>query len=264
MQATIRLALLGSLLGLSSGCGLLYDPCDDLEEQLCADLGEDCQTFRGVESIHASVIPLRRRKSERAQCELFGADENYESYTLPFVRYQIAVRRDPSTPAPRLPTPQHVDGLYSGVSSWLFCCFPLVFIPLMVLWSRRTRQKLAAMQAGASPAPQGPTSAPTGWEHVDSQEAVAEQVAAGALVWAALCPQGLGGLDVPENRIPLPPAAAARKQQLDAEAMAMASRGEASRYVAEPQYRGRSFVPARVLIVLETPAGERRQPVEVW
>jgi hypothetical protein len=272
-------ALVLSLALATSGCGLLYDPCSDLDDRLCADLGADCEVFRGRSSIHESVVPRRRRQAERAQCEMLGADENYRSYTLPYVRHQIAVTRDPSTPAPQLPTPRPVDGLASGFSSWFLCCLPVVVIPFILFVGWRSRQRLAAApgapgapgaHAGASwsgaggPAAEPPAGPAGGWAHVDSAQAAEARVAAGELEPVELVPATAGGLAVPENMVFLPPAAARRKRELDAQAAGMVQRGEVTGYVAEPEYRGSSFVPVRLRIRLSTRSGDLEEIVEVW
>lgn len=274
----MRLAILLTVALASSGCGLLFDPCGDLDERLCADLGsEDCAVFRSNSSIYESVIPHRRRKVERSMCEMLVDDSNYASYTLPYVRHQIAVTRDPRTRAPELPSPQPVDGLASGFGSWFLCCVPVVVIPFILFIGWRSRRQLAAAQAsgsaltgsahagpGTAPTPGAPPSAPVGWAHVDSASAVEAQVASGALVAVERIPAAAGGQPGPQNVLYLPPALAQRKRELDAQASAMIQRGEASGYAAEPEYRGSSFVPARVRLVVHTAGGPQSQLIEVW
>ena len=93
--------LLGVMVLSLSGCSLLYDPCGDLEDKLCADLGADCAAFSETPAIRDTFIPARRRQAERVQCETFAADENYAGFTLPQAKYLVAVQRDPTTPAPK-------------------------------------------------------------------------------------------------------------------------------------------------------------------
>lgn len=252
----MRPALFLGLLALPlSGCGLLFDPCGDLEERLCADLGPDCATFRSEASIHDSVVPRLRRRAERAQCEMFVADENYATYTLPYVQHQLRARRDPTARMPALPRPQPVDGVASGVSSYLFYCLPFLVIPGIFFFSWRARRNLAAAGGAVMPGPVA-----FGFAHVDSREKAEEQARLGALVAVELLPTWLGGARVPENLTYLTPQAAAQKAALDREVAAALQQGQSVPYAAEPQYRGSSFVPARLVVR----AGGQAHTIDVW
>ena len=242
---------------VTSGCGLLYDPCGALEERLCADLGSDCAVFRSSPSISESVIPLRRRKAERAQCEMFAADVNYSSYTLPWVRYLVERTRDPSTRAPSLPRPQPADGLASGISGSFLYLLPVIAIAAILFVSWRARRKLA----GAYPAMPPPMAHATpSFDQVTSREQAEALVQAGVLVRVELFPGWLGGSPVPENTTYVTPAAAARKAALDQEVAAMVQARGPVRYVCEPRYKGASFVPASLLVR----ADEHSTSVDVW
>lgn len=253
MTRALVFVLASSLLG---GCGLLFDPCGDLEERLCADLGPDCATFRNEPGIFGAVIPQRRRQSDRAQCEMFIADENYASYTLPFIQGLIRQRHDPSARMPTLPRPQAVDGLASGVSSYFFYCVPFLVIPGIFFFSWRARKNLAAAQS----APRIAAPFTAGWDHVDSREKAEEQARLGALVPVELLPSWLGGLRVPENVVYLPPHAATQKAALDQHVAQMLQVGQSIPFAVEPQYRGASFVPVRLIAHL----GGESHTIEVW
>lgn len=240
---------------LASGCGLLYDPCGDLEERLCADLGSDCAIFRSSPSIYESVIPLRRRQAERAQCEMFAADVNYSSYTLPWVRYLVERSRDPSTRAPSLPRPQPADGLASGISGSFLYLLPVVAIAAIFFVSWRARRKLASVYPATPMAHAMPS-----FDSVTSREQAEALVQAGVLVRVELLPGWLGGASVPENTTYVTPAAAARKAALDQEVAAMVQARGPVRYACEPRYKGASFVPASLLVR----ADEHSTTVDVW
>lgn len=255
-SSSLRLVLASALASSLGGCSLFYDPCGDLEARLCSDLGADCATFRSDAQIHGSVIPQRRRSAERQQCEMFGADENYASYTLPYVRYQVQARRDPTVRMPALPTPRPA-GLSSGFASWLYCALPFVVIPAMLFYTWYARRQLAAASgapAGAMPHAGPP---PGAWDHVDSREKAEALARSGALVAVELVP---GMPAVPENVVYLPPHAAARMRALAAEGAQLAQSGHPVHFVAEPQYRGRSFVPASVVVRF----GDRAETVHAW
>lgn len=258
LRAMPRALLLGLLALPLPGCALLSDPCGDLEERLCADLGPDCATFRGEASIRGSVVPERRRRAERAQCEMFVADENYATYTLPYVQHQIRARRDPTARMPALPRPQPVDGLASGVSSYFFYCLPFLVVPGIFFFSWRARKNLAA--AGGVVPPGAAVPVAFGFAHVDSREKAEEQARLGALVAVELLPTWLGGARVPENLAYLTPQAAAQKAALDQQVAAALQQGQSVPYAAEPQYRGSSFVPARLVVRV----GEQAHTIDVW
>lgn len=239
---------------VTSGCGLLYDPCGDLEERLCADLGSDCAVFRSSPSISESVIPRRRRKAERAQCEMFAADVNYSRHTLPWVRYLVEHSRNPSTPAPNLPRLQLVDGLAGGISGSFLYLLPLIAIAAIVFVSWRARKKLA----GAHPTMAPPMAhAMPSFDQVTSREQAEALVQTGVLVRIELLP---GGGPVPENMAYVTPAAAAQKAALDQQVAAMTQARGPVRYVCEPRYKGASFVPASLLVR----ADEHSSTIDVW
>jgi len=154
MPKTIFAICVLACLPALAGCSMLYDPCDDLETKLCADLGGDCAVLSSNASVHDAIIPARRRQSEKAQCEMYAADQNYLSYTLPWTRYLIEQTRDPATPAPTLTPPVAVDGIASGLSGYWLYLLPVFIIPLMLLFSFRSmRAAKKAAQGGGQPPP---------------------------------------------------------------------------------------------------------------
>ncbi|MBZ0119436.1 MAG: hypothetical protein K8H88_20775 [Sandaracinaceae bacterium] len=268
MTRALFMVLASALLG---GCGLVLDPCGDLDELLCADLGPDCATFRSEPGIYGAVIPQGRRKSDRAQCEMFVADENYASYTLPFIQGLIRQRRDPSARMPALRSPHAVDGLASGVSSYFFYCVPFIVIPGILFFSWRARKNLGAAQRAPgtwtpitgtpfAATPFAATPFTAGWDHVDSREKAEEQARLGALVPVELLPSWLGGQRVPENVVYLPPHAAAQKAAVDQHVAQLLRAGQSIPFAVEPQYRGASFVPVRLIARL----GPESHTIEVW
>jgi hypothetical protein len=140
---TTRFLLISAVL-FTSACA---HPCRTLDERVCADLGEACAEWRADAELRASYLPaddkVVMRKSEGASCEMYVADENYTTFTLPNIRYRLALKKNPGTPAPKLPQLVAVDGVFSGVSGPLTYIFPIVSVVGMFLymaWYRRKTQ----------------------------------------------------------------------------------------------------------------------------
>jgi hypothetical protein len=119
-------------------------PCRSLDERVCADLGEACGEWRGDAQLRASYLPadgqLTMRKSDGFRCEMYVADENYATHTLPSIRYRLALKRNPSQPAPNLSELVPVDGVFSGVSGPVVYVLPVASVVGMFLymgWYRR-------------------------------------------------------------------------------------------------------------------------------
>ena len=128
-----------SCTGIFFGC---TNPCRTLEDTICADLGSDCETFRNDKGVYGSVMPdtAYYRKAEKAQCEMMLAEQNYNAYTLPSVKYRIALRKTPGLPAPNLPDPVPTDGYYSGFSSQFLYFLPILVIIGIFLYTRKFRR----------------------------------------------------------------------------------------------------------------------------
>lgn len=105
----------------------------------------------------------------------------------------------------------------------------------------------------------------TAWDTVTSRDAAEALCREGQLVKTLLFPSELGGGDAPENIVFLPPEAQAAKDRTTADLIDLFRRGDAERLAVMPEYRGDSFVPARILISAwkaERAAYDR--PIEVW
>ncbi len=122
------------------GCA---NPCEELRDRVCADLGQDCAVFTNDTSIYKSVMPTSRyiRKSELGQCEMFLSDTNYRTYTLPSVKYRIALKRDPNTPVLNLPSPVPVDGFFSGFSSWFLYLLGPAAVAFIFFYTRKSMKR---------------------------------------------------------------------------------------------------------------------------
>jgi hypothetical protein len=133
MKKMLLLAIVIS--GVLVGC---RNDCNKLFEQVCADLGKDCEVFSANESIYTSILPKERyiRKAELSQCEMYLSKENYSAYTLPYVRYQIARLANPQTPTPVLPE-LAVDDSFLGLPSEVLYLLPVVCIIGIFLYIRR-------------------------------------------------------------------------------------------------------------------------------
>lgn len=85
-----------ALLACASGC---KNPCDELAERVCADLGtEDCQLWISDATVSTGMLPLddpedRRPSLAGPRCEAWLAHATYESRTLPTVRERIGRAR---------------------------------------------------------------------------------------------------------------------------------------------------------------------------
>lgn len=139
------------------GCSL--NPCIDLDERVCADLGAaDCATWRTVPAISAGMLPGQDPNSRRAgpaiaTCRMWSQSSNYATATLPTIRWRIANARAPGSagPAPtlgRLAPPDDALGLPPFAYALLF---PLgIAIVLVVAWRGRRNLQRATEAAKAT------------------------------------------------------------------------------------------------------------------
>lgn len=164
MRLPIPLALpsFGPLLviALVALTGACTHPCDALQERLCTDLGpQGCATFRASPSAFGGFVPdaygWSKRHNGIDQCQLFGDDANYLGHTLPQTRYLVALRSNPSTPAPQLQPIDSSGGSMSG--PWLYALMPLSVLGILV-YSWHARKKL--MQQYGQGGPQAPGDGP--------------------------------------------------------------------------------------------------------
>jgi hypothetical protein len=111
-----------------------------------SDLGEACAAWRTDAELRASYLPadgqLVMRRNDGFRCEMFVANESYGTYTLPDVRYRLALKQDPSLPAPNLPALVPVDGLFSGVSGPFVYVLPIASVVGMFLYMAWCRRKV--------------------------------------------------------------------------------------------------------------------------
>ena len=99
---------------------------------------------------------------------------------------------------------------------------------------------------------------------VDSMLKVEEQVVQGSLVKMHLFPLELGGADVPENCVYVPPFVLEIKQGADQNIiMPLVEEGLVTRYIATPRYQGSSFVPCAVEIKALDP-GNFQETICIW
>ncbi len=90
---------------------------------------------------------------------------------------------------------------------------------------------------------------------VDSLDKVQRLVAAGELVPLLLLPEDFGGQAIKENTVYVPPFAADMKEGADRNIIGpLAAEGKVTRYRAEPEYAGTSFVPIAIKLVATEPA----------
>ena len=101
---------------------------------------------------------------------------------------------------------------------------------------------------------------------IESREQAQALFQAGRLDRALLFPLALGGQDHEANAVYLPLGLAAMKQRLDATLLSYAEQGLITKLTIEPQYKGRSVIPARIVMKGSNPEREGSfEPVlEVW
>ena len=129
------------------------DPCEELSERVCKDLGADCESWRS--GVAQDVIPnvpetgrrrflndLFKQRMQDKLCRGMGEPENYASYTMTQARYLVQLKKDPKTagPAPKLAQLQ-MDG---GMPVWLaYAIMPLSIIGMFgyfMFWNRRAKR----------------------------------------------------------------------------------------------------------------------------
>ena len=97
--------------------------------------------------------------------------------------------------------------------------------------------------------PEGPD-----FSDVDSLAKARELAEQGRLERMFLMPPEFGGHDIPPNVVYVPPGMAAVKSGIDENVVGpLAREGKVTRYIATPEYQGRSFIPIAVTIVASDP-----------
>src|SRR6478609_10097282 len=99
---------------------------------------------------------------------------------------------------------------------------------------------------------------------VDSQEKAEALFRQGELEKLYVTPLQFGGLDIPENVLYVPIGVVEMKANIDDNIIAaLVQDGKATRYVAEPEYEGKSFVPSAIKIMAIQP-GSFETTIKIW
>lgn len=112
----------------------------------------------------------------------------------------------------------------------------------------------------------GANAAAPDFSDLDSLDKVERLYREGKLERLYLFPLDLGGQDIPQNIVYVPVGFAQIKSQLDGTVKKMLQDGSVSRYSASPEYKGRSFVPSKIIIKAWHPekTGSFSPTIEVW
>jgi hypothetical protein len=93
------------------------------------------------------------------------------------------------------------------------------------------------------------------YSQVNSNDEVQRLAARRELVPLLLLPEAFGGEAISENTVYVPPFAAELKRDFDQNIIApLAAEGKVTRYIAEPEYSGTSFVPVAIKLTASDPA----------
>lgn len=111
-----------------------------------------------------------------------------------------------------------------------------------------------------------PAGNPQDFSHVDSLEKAQALAAEGTLAPLYLFPPELGGAEIPENTVYVPPAIIAVQQQLIGTIKRFAADGLIDNIKVNPEYKGDSFVPAKIHMVTThgDKAGSFNPTIEIW
>ena len=88
----------------------------------------------------------------------------------------------------------------------------------------------------------------TSWSLIKSRDAAQSCCESGLLVKTLLFPQKFGGTEVVENTTYIPPQVLTKKEQLEIEILNLFKKGLINLISVRPEYRGDSFVPARIYL----------------
>ena len=101
---------------------------------------------------------------------------------------------------------------------------------------------------------------------VDSLAKAEELFREGKLEKLYLFPLDMGGDERPQNVVYVPVGIGQFKAQLDGTVRKMVENGSVSQYSASPEYKGKSFVPSRIVIRAWHPgkSGSFNPTIEVW
>ena len=104
------------------------------------------------------------------------------------------------------------------------------------------------------------------FSEVDSLVKAQQLYRDGKLEKLYLFPLDLGGEDIPQNVVYVPVGVGQFKAQLDGTVRKMVEVGSVSKYSATPEYKGKSFVPSKIVIRAWHPekSGSFNPTIEVW
>lgn len=118
----------------------------------------------------------------------------------------------------------------------------------------------------ASPAAEPPQSSPLDFSNVTSKEALMKLASEGKLVKLLMFPAELGGADVPQNVVYVPPGILEIHDQITEKLRALVKEGLQVKLAVRPIYKGNSFVPAK--IQMKTSHAEERanfeRTIDIW
>jgi len=102
------------------------------------------------------------------------------------------------------------------------------------------------------------------FSQIDSRAKAEQLLQSGTLEKLFLMPLAFGGEDVPPNVLHVPIGVAAIKDGIDANIVGpLAAEGKISKYKAEPEYRGDSFIPIAIKITAWDP-GQFTTTISIW
>lgn len=101
---------------------------------------------------------------------------------------------------------------------------------------------------------------------VDSREKILALAQQGTLERVHLFPLEVGGQDIEANVVYLPVGFKEIKAKIDATIQRMAEEGLISKLTVQPEYKGNSFIPSRIVIKASHPdkPGKLDTTIEVW
>lgn len=104
------------------------------------------------------------------------------------------------------------------------------------------------------------------FSHVTSKEAVMKLASEGKLVKILLFPSELGGADIPENVVYVPPGVPEIKDQVTNKVIGLVEEGLNINLRVMPEYKGNSFVPSKIHIKAShaEKRGNFERTIEIW
>ncbi|MGQ3012992.1 MAG: hypothetical protein ACT6QS_04765 [Flavobacteriales bacterium] len=108
-----------------------------------------------------------------------------------------------------------------------------------------------------------PDNAGPDFSEIDSLEKAQELHAQNLLAKLYLMPLDLGGQDAPHNTLYVPPLVTALKARFDAIVEELLEQDKELSYSAEPEYKGRSFIPSKLHLRVSGDAS-LSQSIDIW